>query len=290
MSVNNNFSCIPFYTSLEEQDYRKWYAYGREYVHRVPNNFLIPFFLVVPSHVFNISAVVCYKLDGTLHSNITQAMVDNGLALYSNNNVTCVVYPANNVTALDLPAGCYYLRIDFVGTEGGPHYWSDVFYVEPPALLLKNTIKLEWCNIYNLAYSDGLIPYESGFKNILYVITEIGKPDYNFTEEGEERNGRFFATKQISEKVYKFSFVAPEYICDALRLVRMSDFINITDRLGRVYNLESFEPEVNWLEFGYFAEVNCSFNTDTVVKKTGLGYIDNVGDFNNSYNNDYNNQ
>ena len=97
-------------------------------------------------------------------------------------------------------------------------------------------------------------------------------PEYTFTEDGEERDGRFFPIKQISEKVYKFKAVVPEYLCDCMRLIRLSDVVIITDQLGRTYNVEHFEMDVKWLDGGHLAEIDCSFETDTVVKKVGKAY------------------
>lgn len=48
MTSNNNLSCIPFYRNLEEQDYRKWYAYGDKFPNRVPGDYLVPFYFVIP--------------------------------------------------------------------------------------------------------------------------------------------------------------------------------------------------------------------------------------------------
>ena len=48
MQTNSNLSCIPFYENLEEQDFRKWYAYGDKYINRVPNDYLLPFFFPLP--------------------------------------------------------------------------------------------------------------------------------------------------------------------------------------------------------------------------------------------------
>ena len=97
-------------------------------------------------------------------------------------------------------------------------------------------------------------------------------PEYKFTEDGEERNGCFFPIKQISEKVYKMSFTAPEYLCDVMRLIRMADYIEITDNLGRHYDVEQFEMDVKWSQGGHYAEVTCSIQTDSVIKKIGKAY------------------
>ena len=165
-----------------------------------------------------------------------------------------------------------------LSTNGGPMtVYSDVFFVEPSTDLDKFFVGIEWYDGADLELSDGgVIPYAHIFgtlyKNQIFLDTTIGMPEYAFTEDGEERDGRFFPIKQISEKVYKFKAVVPEYLCDCMRLIRLSDVVIITDQLGRTYNVEHFEMDVKWLDGGHLAEIDCSFETDTVVKKVGKAY------------------
>ena len=97
-------------------------------------------------------------------------------------------------------------------------------------------------------------------------------PEYAMTEDGEERDGRFFPIKQISEKKYHFKCILPEYACDCIRLAGLSDVVKITDQYGREYDVEHIEFDVSWLDGGALAEVDVTFETDTVVKKIGKNY------------------
>ena len=75
-----------------------------------------------------------------------------------------------------------------------------------------------------------------------------------------------------------------------MRLIRLSDYVKITDRWGHVYRADTFLMTPQWQTQGDLASVEIEFKTDTVVKKIGRGYLasDNV-DFNDDYNNDFNN-
>jgi hypothetical protein len=140
-------------------------------------------------------------------------------------------------------------------------------------------------------YSDaGIICYTQGqFKNVLYLACELGKPDYQFEEEGETRDGYFFAEKQLSEKTYKFFFMACEYLLDAMRLIRMADAVKITDKYGRVYNCDTFLITPKWEEQGDIASVTAEFETATIAKKIGKSYaLMSERDFNDDFNNDFN--
>jgi hypothetical protein len=115
----------------------------------------------------------------------------------------------------------------------------------------------------------------------------LARPDYNFEEEGEDRDGYFFPAKQISEKVYRFNFIAPEYLLDAMRLIRMSDHVVITCK-GETYTADSFLLSPTWEDQGDLAGVDAEFETATVVKKIGRGeLVTTKGDFNEDYNEDY---
>lgn len=297
----DNLSCIPFYTKKEHQDFRLWYAYGEKYPHYVPSDYLIPFSFVVPyreEQPDNIEVefyrACCseeqylgtqgaynndFSLDFARYTTDFSGIMDmNGLVIKKDETrgVSVLTYFAREGEPFDLEEGMYYMKISLVYGATKDTFYSDVFFVKNRDKL-ERMVCVKWRNEERLEYDGGFIPYgETGdgqpFANILYLDTTIAMPEYKFTEDGEERNGRFFPIKQISEKVYKMSFVAPEYLCDVMRLIRMADYIRITDGLGRTYDVEQFEMEVRWSQGGHYAEVSCSFQTDTVVKKIGKAY------------------
>ena len=132
---------------------------------------------------------------------------------------------------------------------------------------IEDYLRVEWWDDSDLDFNSGLVIYKApSFKHILYLNTDIGKPEYKFEEEGKERDGYFFAEKQLSEKVYKFTFIAPEFLCDAFRLVRLSDNIRVFKN-GIQYNVDSFLAEVAWQEQGDLASIDVEFKTNTAVKK-----------------------
>lgn len=285
----NNLSCIPFYTKKEHQDFRLWYSYGEKYPYYVPSDFLIPFSFVVPYHSgqpdnikveFYRACCSEEKYLGTqgAYNNFSAIMNSNGLVVKNDDTrqISVLTYFAREVDSLDLEEGMYYMKITLVYGQTNETYYSDVFFVKDSSKLDK-CVCIKWRNEENLEYDGGFIPYgelEGGehFINHLYLDTTIAMPEYKFTEDGEERNGRFFPIKQISEKVYKMSFTAPEYLCDVMRLIRMADYIELYDGLGRTLVVEQFEMDVKWSQGGHYAEVTCSIQTDSVIKKIGRAY------------------
>lgn len=276
---NNNLSPIPFYGSLAEQDFRKWYAYGGMYPHRVSSRNLVPFFFAVDAQGVSISKVSVFQVccneekggDVPIGNKIASrcGVIERGGC--------STIYFCAPIINIGLEKGAYFMQFDLSTNRGPMTVYSDVFFVEPSTDLDKFFVSIEWYDGADLELSDGgVIPYAHIFrtlyKNQIFLDTTIGMPEYTFTEDGEERDGRFFPIKQISEKVYKFKAVVPEYLCDCMRLIRLSDVVIITDQLGRTYNVEHFEMDVKWLDGGHLAEIDCSFETDTVVKKIGKAY------------------
>lgn len=278
----DNLSCIPFYTKKEHQDFRLWYAYGEKYPHCVPSDNLIPFSFVVPYRGQQPNKIVefyraCCSEEQYL-GDFSSVMDMNGLEVKKDETrrISVLTYFATENESLELEEGMYYMKITLVYGATKDTFYSDVFFVKDRDKLEK-TVCVKWWNEENLEYDGGFIPYgekvgTETFINILYLDTTIAMPEYKFTEDGEERNGRFFPIKQISEKVYKMSFIAPEYLCDVMRLIRMADHIELWDGLGGRIFVEQFEMEVKWSQGGHYAEVTCSVQTDSVIKKIGKTY------------------
>lgn len=111
---------------------------------------------------------------------------------------------------------------------------------------MANYIKLEWWNSCNL----GNILYTTGFKNKLFLDTEIGEPEYLNVEDGhDDGNGVFVKEFESLVKNYKFKVVVPEDIVDALQAMRLHDNINITFTNG-LYSSSVRNVKVNttWME------------------------------------------
>lgn len=282
MNQNNNLSVLPWYKSLDEQNHRKSYAYGKVYPLITEYNKVLPFQIMREHRQNIIKTVNLYSIDGTLVGDITQDMLNTGLQIVSMADIDVVLYPGEFPMPLNQIEGQYYLEL----SDGLETWYSEVYTVVNS---LTGYIKIEWYNEENLEFDQGIIIYQNPrFINKLYLCTELGKPEYVFEEEGETRDGYFFPTKQISEKKYKCTILAPEFLCDVMRLIRMSDYVRVTDQYGRVYNCDTFLITPEWQVQGDLASVQIEFETDTVVKKNAKGYIlASKGDFNADFNEDY---
>ena len=227
MKQNNNFSPLPFYDDVRLQNHRQSYAYGAIYPLVMPSNFIIPFQLLVerkgsePTKLEDVNIIDATGDEEAVYI-ISDDIERSGLEIVENvsENVDAVVYKGYFPLSFPMEVGCYYMKID---TNNGTFY-SDVFCVKKET---ENLLKIEWWDDEIFEMDAGTIVYENGYRNRLYFCAEIGKPEYQFEEEVEKRDGYVFPIKQISEKTYKFVILAPEYLLDAMRFIRMSDYVVI---------------------------------------------------------------
>lgn len=278
--INNNISPLPFYDDISLQNHRKDYAFGQIYPLIIHRNMLLPFQFCVSSGS-SVSQAVLYSANGKYIANILPELKENGLTVKSYTGFKLVKYPGTLPVNSIKHEGQYYI---WLRLNGGPVLYSDIFTVYNR---INDYLELEYTNSYNFELKNGIIDFSDNFKFKCYLPAQIGKPDYDFEEEATERMGYSFIESQVSKKLYKFTFLAPEYLCDALRIVRLCNDKQIISR-GQVYDLTTFNMRPEWEEQGDLAAVECEFETDTVISNIG-GYEPKLlgGDFNKDYNNDF---
>lgn len=278
--VNNNISPLPFYDNLALQNHRKDYAYGQVYPLITYKNMLLPFQVVLASGT-SVNWVRLYDFNTGKYTDITTNMKENGLTLKSYTDFKVLKYPGTLPIIQIKHEGQYYLAISVSGL--GTIY-SDVFTV---CNKVDDYLFIEYSNSYNFELKNGVVDFSDGFKFRCYLNTQVGKPEYDFEEEATDRMGYTFIESQVSKKIYKFVFLAPEYLCDALRIVRLCENKQITSKL-QTYDLTTFNMEPEWEDQGDLASVACEFETDTVIANIG-GYTPELvgGDFNSDFDTDF---
>lgn len=281
--INNNISPFPFYDDISRQNHRKDYAFGQIYPLVIYKNMLLPFQFCVSSGT-SVSEAKLYTIGDVLVADILSNLKENGLVVKSYTGFKLVKYPGTLPVNAIKHEGQYYIRLRL---NSGKYFYSDIFTVYNR---VDDYLELEYSNSYNFELKNGMIDFSDSFKFKCYLPTQIGKPEYDFEEEATERMGYTFIESQVSKKLYKFTFLAPEYLCDALRIVRLCNDKQITSK-GQVYDLTTFNMKPEWEEQGDLAAVECEFETDTVISNIG-GYEPELlgGDFNNDYNTDFDKQ
>lgn len=264
MEVHNNFSPLAFRKKESKATYEKWYAFGKNYAIPASANTLTPFqFTELNIPVFEPNTIEVEvineetgepKKSGVYVS--FDVMPEHGGVLY--------VSPGKNSFREALPQGTYRARFSI----GDEVYISTPFCVIPGIETSSKYLLIEYWNDEKIAYPGGFITTgaNNDFRYQMYVPATICKPKYEFEEELTKRAGYKFLELQTSTKVYAFTFVAPEFICDAMRLIRLSDYIRISHD-GEYYNALNFEFDVDWQEQLYLAAVDCQFETDSIIQK-----------------------
>lgn len=278
--VNNNISPLPFYDDINLQNHRKDYAFGNIYQLITYKNMLLPFQVVLAGGTA-INWVRLYNFNTGAYTDITASIKENGLTLKSYTDFKLLKYPGTLPIVEIKHEGLYYLAISI--SDLGIIY-SDVFTVTNK---IDDYLLLEYYNSYNFELKGGIVDFSDNFKFKCYLNTQVGKPEYDFEEEATERMGYTFIESQVSKKIYKFTFIAPEYLCDALRIVRLCENKCAISK-KQTYDMTTFTMEPEWQDQGDLAAVECEFETDTVIANIG-GYAPKpLGrDFNNDFNNDF---
>ena len=293
MIPNNNFSVLPWYTSLDQQNARKWWAYNKVYPLFTQAGHLLPWQLLTPYdasiEVSSIRPILLF--DGNTgeqlgdYTDLLRPFIS--LEKYEALNVNAFIFGGQAMALPSMLDGRYYLSM----TIGNTTYYSEVFTIIQDT---SSYLKIEWWDDENFIMDAGVIVYKyannTQFKNVLYLCADIAKPEYIFEEDGDMRDGYFFPQKQISEKRYHFQFLASEYLLDVMRFIRMADYVQITKN-SQIYIPDTFLLTPEWEGNGDIASVEVEFDTATAVKKIGRAHIQSTGgDFNDDFSEDFDNQ
>lgn len=274
-------SPLKFYDDFHKQNRYRSFAYGHVAPLITNPNVVSPFQLIVSgsvSEVYVRSADTNKRVTG----NVVERFKDAGLRNVSKNDYNILlflgIFPLSGVIDYE---GQYWLEI-----HSGGWYYSEVFCFDNN---IDDCLKVEYWNPEgDFALKNGIIVLGSeNFHFILLLKSELGKPEYSFEEEATKRLGYSFIESQVSKKTYKFNTVIPEYLCDAMRIIRLCSQKKITCK-GETYDAITFNMEVDWQEQGDLASVTCEFDVDNIITNLGGFKHENLGgDFNNDYNNDY---
>ncbi len=269
MNINNNFTPLAWHQGdIELLSNRASYAFG----HIVPlianSQTLLPFQIITETDAVDINnyAVQLYTPDGVLVRTVAMTLTKVSLTDYD------VIIYNGGVISLALPLGQYYLVL----TSGQNSWYSDVVTIVSNTLTMT---RIEWWDESDMVFPAGRIVYRyaSGgqtvqYKNRMYFLEEIGMPEYTVEEEGDTRDGLFYATKVLSGKKYKMQVAQlTEAMCDALRFVHLADNVTVRDGYGRMYYCDSVLVTPEW-QTGAVASASVEIVTDTFVKQVGGGY------------------
>lgn len=280
----SNITCLSplkIYDSLSKQNHRKSYAYGNvsPLVMKLGVIDAFQFCLYKDDRYFDDYVTDIYLVDAKTDRtvlDITSYMEENGFTVQNINGIYVATYPGVKPIPSITQEGEYYLRLD---GNLGVEYVSEVFSFSNN---LDGYLELKYSNDETFSIKDGIVDLQ-GIEFIIRVKTEVGKPEYKFEEEATKRLGYAFIESQVSSKIYKFNAIMPEYLCDALRLVKLCNKRKVISGEDEFEPI-TFDMSVEWQEQGDLASVTCEFQTDNVIVRLGNPkYELSRGDFNNDF-------
>lgn len=278
--IPNNYNVLAWYDSPDKMNHNKTYIYEK-YNLVAPDRRLLPFQIQREKRANQITSFVLQNDKTGEQYNILQTAIEQNLRIvkFDDKDYDIIQYTAHFPLSVEMKEGSYFAVL----SDGVETWYSELFI---NTINTSNHLKIEWWDLSNMETPDGEIDYTNQYRNFVLLPTELGKPEYPFEEEVDKRDGYTFVEKQVSEKTYKFTFVAPEFLLDAMRLIRMHDCITITNK-GVSYSADTFLITPKWLDHGDLASVEAEFQCATVVKKVGRGIVSTTADFSESFNNDF---
>lgn len=274
MNINNNFTPIPWHlNNIQLQSHRATYAFGHIVPLYADKSTLLPFQIITqPGQVSPSDATIHLRRpDGSLavETNLWPLMAP---IILSDSDRDIIIYNATPISP-SLPIGQYYLTL----ASGGSTWYSDIITIMPDT---KHLTEISWWCDTNMKFRDGVIVYQHtdnntpiSYRNRMYFAEEIGMPEYTVEEEGETRNGLFYASKIISGKKYMLTVAqCSEAMCDSMRFIHLADHVVVRDGYNRSYQCDSILVTPQWISGGVVASASIEITTDTFVKSVGSGY------------------
>lgn len=255
MTPNNNLNPLAFYKSQNDMFRARPYNYGIKYPLYMPLNRVTPFQIIRgSSESTTLTSAKIYNDRGVEVATVTSYMSVNVVTI---GNSKVMQFKCGNYA--NLTPGQYTMRV----VIGNDTYYSEVFTAYAN---IGKLVKVEYYNADPIIFDEGALTYDNGFKFELFLCTEIAKPEYLFEEESTKRGGFTFVENQISSKQYKMVIAAPEYLCDAIRIIRLHDHVAIT-KDGNAYEAYNFTPSYQWNDVGDLAQITITFESNTVLQK-----------------------
>lgn len=256
-------SPLKFYDDVEKQCHRKSFAFNNITPLLSKSHTCPGFQFVLPTSANFSSLYIRNTKDSRITNNQIDSFIDAGLTITDVNGFSVVSYLGSFPILDNIPEGLYYIEISF---SNELRYYSEIFNLSSAT---DKYLEIEyWNQSGNLFIKNGVISFENNFKFNIFLDTEIGKPEYTFEEELTKRLGYNFIESQVSKKTYKFVAVVPEYVCDAMRIIRMCDN-KIIRSCDDEYDATSFEINVEWQTQGDLASASCEFETDNIIVNLG---------------------
>ena len=266
---------LRFYETLDHQNrFRKG---GESKVFKLlsPSNYMLPFQIKRSALPVPVTSVKYVSTKDASEIEVINDLVNDQLRGFPFVGYDILVHFGSQELINPIPPGEYYIKI----TDNTNVWFSELIDVQNFGV---DDLSMNRCAVTKITYWDtcdvaGIfyrtLQYGSEqYKNILYLDVDIGKPNYEFVEDGEEdAEGNFIAEYKRLEKQYVIQGVFPEYMVDALSLLPLhiggSGNVQVLTSRGYTGAVDKMTVSPNWEgNLGVWALTDIVFNTEFVVK------------------------
>ena len=272
----NNYGTLCWFDDVKFQHRNKWYEYDHYQPVTTWTNQIPPF-----QHPLNSdsSVVISFQLvnvEDNEFFEIRNEMEAAGMRLRT--YAATDDYPAHRLVVWPAVAkipGQYKEGVYYAIMRTADKTWYSEHFVMRNHMG-DDFIYLEWVHAekYNLYPQLGhFIDYNGNYKNFLWIKCDIGKPQWFYEEEFEDRDGFPYPVHQVKFKLNQFSIIVSEYYLDILAEIPLHDCVNIIHQ-GHTYEVDRFiMNQPTWFPQGSLAEVVLQFRYDTTTIVSGRGVI-----------------
>ena len=209
-------------------------------------------------------------IGGTILATLNGIPIDlalSGLRIEPKGDYDVIVYSGKIALGLGTPTGDYELVIN----DGTTNYYSETFRMCDVSDLIKVAYKHSGDYGISTSSMDYFFPYNINHENIMYINSDIVKPEYVFSRDITNRAATVLPRLNTYYKLHRFHFMATESKLDQLAHIVLHDCVTITYK-NRIYETEEFLITPDWDDYAFYAGVDVEFKTSAVSVVAGRGY------------------
>ena len=272
-----NYGTLCWFKDTKFQHRNKWYEYDHYQPVSTFTNQIPPFQMPMDDSQGAIISFQLVNVEDNQFFQIRNEMEAAGLR--TETYAATADYPAHKLIIWPSTAkipGTYKQGVYYAIMKTATNTWYSEHFVMRN-YMGDSFIYLEWTHAekYNLYPQVGhFIDYSKNYKNWLWIKCDIGKPQYFYEEEYDDRDGFPYPIHQVKFKLNQFSIIVSEYYLDILSEIPLHDCVRIIHQ-DHTYELDRFiMNQPAWFQQGSLAEVTLQFRYDTVTIVSGRGVID----------------
>lgn len=274
----SNYGTLVFFKDPKFQHRNKWYEYDHYQPVHCPLNQLPPFQHPLTAES---SAVFSFQIVNVEDNQFFEIRNDLTLAgMRQERYLATEVYPEHQkliYPAISKFPGTFKSGLYYAIMKTNSETWYSEHFVMNDFVGEDDFIYLEWLHArnYKLYPQVGhFIDYSKGYKNFLYIKSDIGKPEWFYEEEEDNRDGDLLPIHQVKFKMCGFQIIVSEYFLDILAEIPLHDCVVIKHQ-GHTYQVDKFiMNQPSWFPQGAKASVRLQFRYNTTTIVSGRGVVD----------------